>query len=67
MRKISQVLTLIVLFAISTQAQTYQKTDRGIKISIKSTAVEIQFYAPSTVRVLKSPEGTAFTIDEIPL
>lgn len=65
MRKISQVLTLIVLFAISSQAQTYQKTDRGIKVSIKSTVVEIQFYTPSTVRVLKSPEGTTFTKESL--
>ncbi len=39
-------------------AQPYQKTDFGIRSTIRSINVEIQFYSPSLVRVLKSPEGT---------
>ena len=42
-------------------AQTYQKTDLGAKSIINSIEVEIQFYNPSTVRILKSPEGKTFT------
>jgi alpha-D-xyloside xylohydrolase len=60
MRKIYLLISLLVLFAISGQAQSYQKTDLGIKTKINSTNVEIQFYESSTVRVLKSPEGKAF-------
>jgi alpha-D-xyloside xylohydrolase len=58
-------LLIIVLFAFvlvnSIKAQTFEKTDLGIKSIINSVEVEIQFYGPSTVRVLKSPEGKTFT------
>ena len=36
----------------------YQRTDLGIRSTIQSIVVEIQFYNPAAVRVLKSPEGT---------
>ena len=41
-------------------AQSYTKTNLGIKTQINSTDVEIQFYGPSTVRVLKYPVGKTF-------
>ena len=60
----SKKLLIIVLFVFvlvnTVNAQTYQKTDWGIKSIINSIEVEIQFYNPSTVRVLKSPEGKTF-------
>jgi len=42
-------------------AQPYQKTDLGIRSTVHSINIEIQFYDQSVVRVLKSPEGTIFT------
>src|ERR1700720_1238468 len=41
-------------------SQNYQKTDLGIKSTIQSVQVEIQFFNPGTVRILKSPEGVPF-------
>jgi alpha-D-xyloside xylohydrolase len=41
-------------------SQPFQKTNLGIKASINSTDVEIQFYSPSVVRVVKSPVGKSF-------
>ncbi len=41
-------------------AQSYQKTDLGIKSTINSIRINIEFYNSSTVRVLKSPEGKTF-------
>ena len=61
MRQISLVITLFVFLTIGSHAQSYQKTDLGIKAKINSTDIEIQFYGPSSVRVLKSPEGKSFT------
>jgi alpha-D-xyloside xylohydrolase len=53
------------LFAWSTgtgvYAQPYQKTDYGIRSTVRSVNIEVQFYSPFVVRVLKSPEGTTFT------
>jgi alpha-D-xyloside xylohydrolase len=42
------------------RSQTYQKTYLGIKSTIHSLEIEIQFYNPFTVRILKSPEGKIF-------
>lgn len=42
------------------QAQAIQKTDLGLKGSVQSIDIQIQFYSPSIVRVLKSPHGKTF-------
>lgn len=54
-----------MVFAIGSQAQSYQKTDLGLKTKINSTEVEIQFYGPSIVRVLKSPIEKPFTKESL--
>jgi alpha-D-xyloside xylohydrolase len=55
-------ILLILLFVTNTgiEAQSFQKTDLGIKSVINSIGIEIQFYSPSLVRVLKWPEGKTF-------
>jgi alpha-D-xyloside xylohydrolase len=60
MRKINLILSLLLFFSISSQAQSFQRTNLGVKAKIGSTDVEIQFYEPYIVRVLKSPEGKDF-------
>lgn len=39
--------------------QEYQKTPSGIKTSVDAINVEVQFFTPSVVRIVKSPEGMA--------
>lgn len=65
MKKINLLLSLLLIFTISGQSQSYQKTDFGIIAKINSINVEIQFYGSSTVRVLKSPEGKTFTKESL--
>lgn len=64
-----QKFLLIAFFAgvmlVTSNAQSFQKTDQGIKIVINSIGIEIQFYSPSTVRVLKWPEGKTFTKESL--
>jgi alpha-D-xyloside xylohydrolase len=62
MKKVQAYFLLCCLFA-STQliAQSYQKTNLGIKTTTQSMTVEIQFYSPTIVRVLRLPEGVACT------
>ena len=60
MKKLNLVFLLLMFFAIGSQAQSYTKSNLGIKTQINSRDVEIQFYGPSTVRVLKSPMGKTF-------
>jgi len=54
------VLTLAFVISLAGKAQTYQKTDFGVKAKINNIQVEIQFYSSSVVRVIKYPEGKTF-------
>lgn len=49
-----------MLFYSSLPAQSYQKTDHGIKTTVQSMDMEVQFYTPTIVRVQKSPEGVGY-------
>jgi alpha-D-xyloside xylohydrolase len=53
-------MALLLTICITSQAQSYQKTELGIKAVINSVEVELQFYSPSTIRILKHPEGKTF-------
>lgn len=58
---IKRYSVILVFFFVcaggSAKAQTFQKTEFGVKTQINSKAVEIRFYTPSIVRVLKSPSS----------
>jgi alpha-D-xyloside xylohydrolase len=59
MSKYSLLFTMLIwCMAVVSHAQTYEKTELGIKTEIDSFDVEIQFFSPSIVRVLKWPRGT---------
>jgi len=62
MKKV-QAYFLLCCFFISTQliAQSYKRTNLGIKTTSQSMTVEIQFYSPVIVRVLRVPEGVSST------
>lgn len=51
-------ITLLIL-TLSGQlvAQNYQRTPQGVKTDVNSTSIEIQFFSPQIVRVLKYPQG----------
>lgn len=61
MKKLKLTLSLLMILAVSAMAQTVEKTDLGLKTRINAMDVEIQFYSPTTVRVIKSPEGKTVT------
>ena len=65
MKKVYIILSLLIVFAMTSQAKSYQKTNLGIKTQINSTNVEIQFYTPSTVRIIKSPVDRNFTKESL--
>jgi len=60
MKHICIFVLLVVALNLSSKAQSYQKTDLGVKAKINAIDVEIQFYGTSIVRVIKSPEGKPF-------
>ena len=57
MKSIYYLLALVLILSVSCKSQSYEKTASGIKTTIDSTVVEIQFYAPGIVRVIKSLPG----------
>ena len=61
MKRISTLLLAVLIISTGTYGQSYSRTDLGIKSAVDSIAIEIQFYSPSVVRVLKWPEGKTFT------
>ncbi|MGX5691090.1 glycoside hydrolase family 31 protein [Arcticibacter tournemirensis] len=63
----SKSLLLFTIFFITNHlsAQQYQKTDKGIKIQSAGTAIEVQFYTPSTVRIIKYQANTAFSKESL--
>jgi len=46
------------LATLSLSAQNYEKTQNGVKAQTKGIKIEVQFYTPSIVRVVKYPELT---------
>lgn len=55
----SVVLLGLFFFSILS-AQDFQKTTTGVKTTLQSMDVEVQFFSPFIVRVMKSPEGVTF-------
>ena len=51
------LLILLVCFTSEITAQNYTSTTNGVKANIESLDVEIQFFSPDIVRVLRVPEG----------
>ncbi|NLB02379.1 MAG: DUF4968 domain-containing protein, partial [Bacteroidales bacterium] len=57
--KLSGLFALLFI-SLGVQAQAYQKTTLGIKTQIKGHEIELQFYSPDIVRVIKYPAGHSF-------
>lgn len=59
MKKISFLILLTSLFVIKqAKSQDYLKTQDGLSIKINHQLLQLYFYGPDVVRVLKSPDST---------
>ena len=56
---------ILVLFLSPLKAQTWQKTGSGIKATIGQIDLEIQFFSPSIVRIIKAPGGRPFSKESL--
>jgi len=65
MKNIYLFMALLAINFSNSWSQSYQKTDMGLKTVINSVRIEIQFYSPSVVRILKWPEGKSFTKESL--
>lgn len=59
MKLILQVLLCLVT-AGSIQAQSYQRTEQGVKATVNAVDIEIRYYSPDLVRIIKTPQGRPF-------
>ena len=59
-RIVLSIAALICILTFTMNAQTFIKTDLGLKTTIKSVEIEIQFFSPSIVRIVKSPADEKF-------
>jgi alpha-D-xyloside xylohydrolase len=50
-------LILLVLSSLAGISQTFSKTNTGLKATVNDINIELQFFSPRIIRVLKSPEG----------
>lgn len=62
-RFISALVMIFTSACFSANAQTFQRTDTGVKTKFGTSEVEIRFYSPSIVRILKSP-GSEMVVKE---
>jgi alpha-D-xyloside xylohydrolase len=67
MKTVSAILCAVIVMAIcqAGKAQAYRETEYGVKATINSVDIELQFYSPSTVRVLKYPAGKVYTMQSL--
>ncbi|OFY22113.1 MAG: xylosidase [Bacteroidetes bacterium GWF2_40_13] len=59
MKKLQLNLAFLLIINIC-NAQTYERTEFGVKATINSIETEIQFYSSTTLRVIKYPKGKKF-------
>jgi alpha-D-xyloside xylohydrolase len=55
MKIIKVFLSLLILLTGQMIGQQYKKTENGIKANLKSVDVEVEFYSPAIVRLIKTP------------
>lgn len=65
MRKINLIFVLSLLFGFSANAVSFTKTNQGINLQTNALQIDLQFYSPSTVRVVKYPLGKSFVKESL--
>jgi len=56
MKKYS-LLIMALLIVGQLAAQSFQRTEQGVKGIVQGTDIQIEFFSPSIVRIFKTPEG----------
>ncbi|MFC4164169.1 TIM-barrel domain-containing protein [Epilithonimonas zeae] len=58
--KIKALIITVVIVSGNIVAQSYQKTDSGLKFSNDNMNVEVKLYGENTIRIIKYPAGKSF-------
>ncbi|TJY61537.1 DUF5110 domain-containing protein [Sphingobacterium alkalisoli] len=59
-KKLTLPLILLFGFLLDGRAQTIQQITQGVKGSIQGLDIQVEFYSPTIVRVLKIPMGVSY-------
>lgn len=62
---ISWLVFLVVALTNTSQSQTWQQTAQGVQTVIDSMEIDIRFYSPSTIRIMKWPAGKSFVKESL--
>jgi alpha-D-xyloside xylohydrolase len=65
MKRINTLLFAVLTISTCSYGQSYSRTDLGIKSTVDTIGIEIQFFSPSIVRVLKWPEGRTYVKESL--
>lgn len=63
--KISWMIMFALIITFSSHSQTYHSIENGVKSTVNGTDIEVKFYSPSIVRIVKSPAGVAFNKESL--
>ncbi|MEP6674426.1 MAG: glycoside hydrolase family 31 protein [Ferruginibacter sp.] len=64
-KKNAIVLLLAICFYVKSNGQSYQQNDLGVRVATDSLSIDIQFYSPSIVRIVKWPLGKTFSRESL--
>ncbi len=59
-KKLCLLQLLMMGLLVSARAQSYQRTEHGLKVTVDSMDIEVQCFGSDILRVLKSPHGTTW-------
>ncbi|MDR0954901.1 MAG: glycoside hydrolase family 31 protein [Rikenellaceae bacterium] len=65
MRLFTASLVALLFMAGQVFAQDFEKTAHGIRTSVAGTEIEVLFFNPSAVRVVKAPQGWEYTKESL--
>lgn len=60
-----KVLLLLLLVVFVAKGQSFEQTTHGIKAVVDDVKVEIEYYSPKVVRIIKSPANRTFTKESL--
>lgn len=65
MKTIPVFVFLSIILVCNIGAQDFEQTQNGLKVVVNSVNVELEFYNPSTIRVIKSPVDWKYTKESL--
>src|SRR5215212_10266889 len=61
------ITSMLTVLFFNSKAQNFQKTNYGVQFTTDSLQVELSFFSPSIVRIVKSPLSRTFTKESLPV